>query len=71
MQIVGATGQGKGRNEADQSKNMVSVKMGNKDVINFRKTDLEFSHLGLSPFPAIDQKKPPKYIEYLSGWIST
>ena len=49
---------------------MVAVKMGNENVINFRKPDFEFSHLGLGALAAIDQKKPPKYIEYLSGWIS-
>jgi hypothetical protein len=49
---------------------MVAMKMGNEDVVNFRKSDLELSHLCLGSFAAIDQKKPPKYIEYLGGWIS-
>jgi hypothetical protein len=49
---------------------MVAMKMGNEDMINFRKSDFEFSHLRLGSFAAIDQKKTPKYIEYLGGWIS-
>jgi hypothetical protein len=49
---------------------MVAVEVGDKEMIDFRKSDLEFSHLRLSTFSAIDQKKPPKYIEYLGGRIS-
>lgn len=70
VKVFFAPKQNHGRNEPYQAKNMVAVKMGNENVINFRKSDFELSHLCLGSFAAIDQKKPPKYIEYLGGWIS-
>gem|GEM_PF-6654353 len=46
------------------------MQVRNKDVINVGESDLVLSHLRLGSFTAINQKKPPKYIEYLGGWIS-
>jgi hypothetical protein len=70
MKVFFTSKQNHGRNKPYQAKDMVAMKVGNENVINFRKSDFEFSHLRLSSFAAIDQKKPPKYIEYLGGWIS-
>jgi hypothetical protein len=49
---------------------MITMEVRNEDVIDFREPNFIFPHLGLRSFTAIDQKKPPKYIEYLGGWIS-
>ena len=46
------------------------MQVGNENVIDSGESNLVFPHLGLCTFSAIDQKKPPGYIEYLGGWIS-
>lgn len=49
---------------------MVSVKMGNKNVVDPVVRDPETTQLMLGRFSAIYKKVPLKYIEYLSGRVS-
>lgn len=50
--------QAEGRNEAEQAKGMVSMKMGNKDPMDLPQPDPEPAQLHLGAFTAVDQKKP-------------
>jgi hypothetical protein len=49
---------------------MVAMQMRNKYVLDFTEVDFVPPDLDLGPFAAVDQKKPPKYVQYLGGWIS-
>jgi hypothetical protein len=49
---------------------MITMQMGDENVIDPGEPNFIFPHLGLGSFSAIDQKKPPGYMEYLGGWIS-
>jgi len=48
---------------------MVSMEMGNKNVVNSGKLDPILSKLHLGPFTAINQKKMVLYFKYLGSGI--
>lgn len=56
------------RNKPWQSETMVSVKMGNENMVDFRKFCLCFSQLNLRSFPAINQERPLFHFQELGGW---
>jgi hypothetical protein len=45
------------------------MKMRNKDTVDFGSLDFITVHLHLRPFTTIYQKKPLKYVKYLSGGV--
>ena len=55
------------RNKSRQAETMVSVKMGNENMVDFRKFRLRFSQLNLRSFPTVDQERPLLHFQELGG----
>lgn len=56
VQILGSAEQPHTGEEADEPEIMVTMKMGDKNVIDLAAADLVFGHLHLGTFAAVDQK---------------
>ena len=58
VQRAGPSQQAERRDQSEQSEDMVTMKMTDKNMVYLTKPDPEFPQLHLGPFTAIDQKKP-------------
>ena len=56
MKLLCTAEQAHAGQEADQPEIVVTVQMGNKDVVDLTAADLVFGHLHLGPFAAVNQK---------------
>src|SRR5690625_2780261 len=61
--------QHKSRDQTGQTKKMISVQMGNKNMLDSRKFYFIFSQLHLRSFTTINQKNMSFHFQYLSGWM--
>jgi len=57
------------RKQAIKTKDMISMKMADKNVIDPAKFYFAPPHLHLCPFPAVDQKQTLMSVEHMSGRV--
>jgi len=67
MQVTGPAQQAEGRDQSKNPEYMVTMKMADKDMVDFAQLNPEFPQLHLGSFSAVDQKKPLTCIKQMSG----
>ena len=56
------------RNQSGQTETVVTMKVRNKDMVDFRKSCFCLSQLNLSSFSTIDEKTPFFHLKKLRSW---
>ena len=70
MKFLGTAKQAHAGQEADQPEIVVTVQMGNKDVVDLTAADLVFGHLHLGAFAAVKEKELVFHRDHLCGGMT-
>ena len=70
MKIRGASEKAHRREQTDQAKVVITVKMRNEDMIDLAAADLVLGHLHLSAFPTVDKEEVIFHGDDLCGRVA-